>query len=45
MEIHYAAQITPWMAVTPSLQYVWNPGGADGVGDACVLGIRVQMSF
>jgi len=45
MEVYYAAQVTPWLAVSPSFQYVWNPGGADGVGDACILGVRVQLLF
>ena len=45
LEVYYNARLAGWLSVTPSVQYVWNPGGADGVANACVLGIRVQMAF
>ena len=45
LEVYYSAQITPWFNVSPSIQYVANPGGASGVADAVVLGLRFQMTF
>jgi len=44
-ELYYNAQICPYLSVSPSVQYIANPGGAKGVSDAVVLGVRVQMSF
>ena len=45
MELYYSAAVAPWLNVSPSLQYICNPGGVSGVKDAFVLGIRVQMAF
>lgn len=47
-EIYYSAQITPWMAVSPNIQYITNPSSPDNAkpaGDAMVLGLRLQMIF
>ncbi|MHC4623830.1 MAG: carbohydrate porin [Planctomycetota bacterium] len=44
-ELYYRAQLTAWMALSPGIQYVANPGG-DGVArDAVVLGVRLHMTF
>ena len=45
MEVYYNAAITPWLSVSPSLQYVVNSGGDRDVDDATVVGIRAQMAF
>ena len=48
IELYYSAQIAPWLAVSPSVQYITNPSNPDNAetaDDAVVLGIRVQMSF
>ena len=45
MELYYGAQITPWLSLAPSIQYILNPGGDENVDDAVVIGIRMQMSF
>ena len=45
MELYYNIAVTPWLSVSPSLQYVWHPGGDSAVDDAMVLGFRLQMSF
>ena len=45
LEIYYSAQVTPWLAVSPSIQYIANPGGNKTTSDAVVLGVRVQVSF
>ncbi|MHC4482342.1 MAG: carbohydrate porin [Planctomycetota bacterium] len=44
-ELYYSAQITPWMSVSPSIQYIANPGGNEITSDAVVLGVRLQMRF
>lgn len=45
LELYYSAQLTPWLAVSPSIQYIANPGGDKNISDAVVLGVRAQMSF
>lgn len=44
-EAYYSAQITRWMTLSPSVQYVTNPGGAGSVSDAVVLGLRALITF
>ncbi len=44
-ELYYSAQVTRWMDVSPSIQYVTNPGGVDGASDAVVLGLRTRIAF
>ncbi len=45
LEIYYSAQITPWLAVSPNVQYIANPGGDRTVSDAVAFGVRAQMTF
>lgn len=45
VELYYNAQVAPWLNVTPSFQYVLNPGGDATVDDAAILAVRVQLSF
>lgn len=45
MELYYKAQVTPWLSVSPSIQYVFNPGAQDRMDDAVIVGIRAQMSL
>jgi len=44
-EFYYRAQVAPWLAVGPHVQHVVHPGGDSSVGDATVVGVRVQASF
>jgi porin len=44
-EVYYNAQITPWLAAGPSLQYITNPGGVDTSKDAVVVGFRAAVTF
>jgi porin len=44
-EVYYNAAAADWMRVSPSLQYVRNPGGDRSARDAVVFGVRVQMTF
>lgn len=45
VELYYNAQVTPWLNISPNIQYVANPGGNDTGSDALVLGVRAQMNF
>ena len=44
-ELYYNAHFTPWLNISPSVQYITNPAGSGTVSDAVVLGVRAQMSF
>jgi len=45
LEVYYNAQVTPWLSLSPSIQYVANPGGGKNAKDAVVIGLRAQMIF
>ncbi len=44
-EVYYNAQIAPWISLSPSIQFVDNPGGDNAVDDAVVIGLRAQGAF
>jgi len=44
MELYYNVSVTPWLSVSPHIQYVINPGGA-GADDSLIAGVRIQMTF
>jgi porin len=45
IELTYRAQLTPWLAVQPDLQYIVNPSFDPSVDDALALGARFEVSF
>lgn len=45
LELYYNALVTPWANISPSIQYITNPGGDKTVSDAVVLGLRAQIMF
>ena len=45
VEATYRVVLAPWWSVQPDLQYLFNPGGADGSHDALVLGMRTAVTF
>jgi len=45
IEFTYQAQITPWLTIQPDLQYVINPGGANDLNNALVVGGRAAFTF
>jgi len=45
LEVYYNSKVTPWLNLSPSIQYIANPGGAKGISDAVVVGLRAQMDF
>ena len=44
-ETYYNIAVTPWLHISPDVQYIANPGGDKAVNDAVVVGIRIQMVF
>jgi porin len=45
IEADYTMWATPWLGVTPDLQYVFNPGGSGSSRNALVLGTQFQVLF
>lgn len=45
LEAYYSAIVTPWLIVSPSVQYVANPGGDETNRDAVVAGVRLHLVF
>ena len=45
LEVYYNAQITPWLNLSPSIQYISDPGGTNDAKDAVVFGLRAQITF
>ncbi len=45
IETYYNAQLTGWLNLTPSVQYVTHPGGTGSTQDAVVAAVRVTMTF
>ncbi len=44
-EIYYNVAINDTLNISPSLQYIENPGGTNANRDAVVLALRAQLSF
>lgn len=44
-EITWRAAITPWLALQPDCQYIRNPGGASGISDARLIGVRLELAL
>lgn len=45
LEFYYSMKIAPWVTVSPSAQYITNPGGDRAVPDAIAVGVRAQVAF
>jgi porin len=45
VETYYNIQVAPWLNVSPSVQYVADPGAQKETRDAVIVGVRVQMAF
>lgn len=43
IEGFYKIQITPWFAIQPDMQYIFNPGGENK--DAFIIGVRTMVNF
>jgi len=44
-ELYYAIQVTPWLVVSPDIQYIDNPGATDTISHAIAGGVRVRVTF
>ncbi len=44
-EVYYSATINDSMTLSPTLQYIVDPGGTDGGSDAVVFGLRAVIAF
>ena len=44
IEAFYRIEVTPWLHITPDLQYIINPGG-QGLPDALAGILRLELSF
>jgi porin len=45
VEANYLITLTPWLSITPDLQYVIKPGGSSTFRDAVVLGAQLAVTF
>lgn len=44
-ELTYRAQLQPWLAVQPSVQYIGNPNMDPAVKDAWLVGARLELAL
>jgi len=44
-ELYYRIKVSPWLYISPDLQFVTNAGGDKGDDNAFIAGIRVKMSL
>jgi len=45
VELYYNARLSSQLNISPSIQYIAEPGGNSAVSDSVVVGVRAQMSF
>ena len=45
LELTYRAQIKPWLALQPDVQYIVNPNMDASLKDVWVLGVRTEINF
>jgi porin len=45
IEVTYSLQLNDIIRIQPDLQYIMNPGTAEGVENAFVVGVRVEISL
>lgn len=45
VEAAYRAQVSPWLAITPNVQRIFNPGLAPEIRNATVIGVRCEISL
>lgn len=44
-EFYYAIEVTPWLAITPDIQWINQPSGDQDRDDSLVAALRVRMKF
>lgn len=45
IELTYRAELTPWLAIQPDAQVVFNPGTDPSLKNAVVVGLRFEIGF
>lgn len=45
LEVYYRCMVLPWLAISPDLQYIVDPGGRDGAKDAVVGLLRFRVAL
>ena len=45
VELYYRAELAPWFQLSPSVQWISNPGGQSMSEDPIVIGCRAQLAF
>jgi porin len=45
VELYYRVELTPWLALTPDLQWIHDPGGSDAASDAFALILRLRVAL
>ena len=45
VELNHKFMLTPYFYLQPNVQYIFNPGGAENIDNALVLGTRVGVIF
>lgn len=44
-EFYYNIEITPWLTLTPDVQYIYQPGGSRDAEDSIVVALRARVTF
>ncbi len=44
-ELYYAIAVTPWLVITPDVQYIDNPGADGTIRHTIAGGVRVRVKF
>jgi porin len=45
LELYYRIALLPWLALTPDVQYIVEPGASPRAGDALVAQLRARVAF
>jgi len=45
IEIYYNYAVSPWLQISPHIQFLFDPGTSQGTDDLTVAGIRVLTLF
>jgi len=45
LEATYKVQIAPWWSIQPDFQYIFTPGGEQGIHNATGVGLRTTVAF
>jgi carbohydrate-selective porin OprB len=43
--VYYNVTLTPWLSVSPLVQYIARPGGTNAYPEAVILGANIAVTF